>query len=80
MEIIVKNLSLAYNVKNLDSSFLRKSLIKQFFSKSKKKLNQIWALNNLNFKLSKGDRLGVIGSNGSGKSTLIKCLSTFRGF
>ena len=75
MEIIVKNLSLAYNVKNLDSSFLRKSLIKKFFSKSNKKIDQIWALNNLNFELSKGDRLGVIGPNGSGKSTLIKCLS-----
>ena len=76
MEVIVKNLSLAYNLKSLDSSFLRKNLVKRIFSKKKnKKNNQIWALKNINFNLNNGDRLGIIGPNGSGKSTLIKCIS-----
>ena len=70
MEVIVKNLSLAYNLKSLDSSFLRKNLVKRIFSKKEnKKNNQIWALKNINFNLNNGDRLGVIGPNGSGKST-----------
>lgn len=32
-------------------------------------------LNNLNLRLSPGDRIGLLGSNGSGKSTLVKALA-----
>mgnify|MGYP001262772475 CR=1 FL=1 len=74
MHIEVKNLSLIYKIKSLDGSFLRKNLIKKIFSK-KKTIEQFWALKNINFNLTNGDRLGVVGTNGSGKSTLIKCLS-----
>ena len=36
---------------------------------------EFWALNNVSFKLQRGDRLGVMGHNGAGKSILLKILS-----
>lgn len=36
---------------------------------------EVIVLNNINFKLEKGDLLTIIGANGSGKSTLFNCIS-----
>ena len=36
---------------------------------------RILALNNINIKIKKGERLGIIGPNGAGKTTLLKILS-----
>ncbi len=40
-----------------------------------KNKDRLLALNNINLKISEGERLAIIGSNGAGKSTLLKLIS-----
>lgn len=61
----MKNFSI--EVKNL-------KFIYQKFAEPKPK-NEITALDNISFQISKGELVAIVGENGSGKSTLAKCLN-----
>lgn len=67
--IEVENLSVCYQ--GLKSYSIKKNLLKG--RRSEKELFK--AVNNVSFKLEKGEILGIIGKNGSGKSTLLKAVA-----
>ena len=69
--IIVESLSKVYKLYEKPIDRLKESL------SIKKKLYHInhYALNDISFKVKKGETVGIIGVNGSGKSTLLKILT-----
>lgn len=75
MHIKVKDLSITYLLVSAQGGFFRKQMINKLLKNKTENKKLVNALQNLNFELKEGDRLGIIGPNGSGKSTLIRCLS-----
>ncbi|MBR3772408.1 MAG: ABC transporter ATP-binding protein [Clostridium sp.] len=62
-----------YNISSQKVDNLKEYFIK--FVKKEIMYNEFLALNDVNFQLNKGDRLGILGLNGAGKSTLLKVIA-----
>jgi lipopolysaccharide transport system ATP-binding protein len=70
--IIVKNLSKMFPLSSRRETM--KEELTHLWNK-REKVRSLFALQDVNFKVSPGELIGIIGKNGAGKSTLLKLLS-----
>lgn len=71
--IEANEVSVAYVVGDLRDIGLKEYIIKRLTNNYN--IRSFMAVNNVSFKLYKGDMLGIIGTNGAGKSTLLKVIT-----
>lgn len=70
----------AIEVNNLSKRFMLTTESQTLFrlfkrvTTGKSYFKELWALKDINFKVEKGKRVGIIGNNGSGKTTLLRII------
>jgi ABC-type polysaccharide/polyol phosphate transport system ATPase subunit len=73
--IELEDVCLHFRVRQNRRITLKEFLVRQMFRQSINPVMEVRALEGINFSLSDGDRLGIIGHNGAGKSTMLKMLA-----
>lgn len=68
-----KDVSIRYKVGDIKAIGLKEYALRRLTGEFV--VSEFWADRNINFTLSKGDMLGIVGTNGAGKSTLLKAIS-----
>ncbi|MDP1645535.1 MAG: ABC transporter ATP-binding protein [Thiobacillus sp.] len=69
--ISIHNVSKRYHVYENQRARLRHAL----WPSSKDGVSEVWALQDINFEVKRGDSVAIIGRNGSGKSTLLEIIT-----
>lgn len=79
--IEVQNVSMRFNLGIEKNNSLKQMAVDVFNKKAReerkirKKQNEFWALNDVNFTVKRGEVVGFVDSNGAGKSTLLKVVA-----
>jgi lipopolysaccharide transport system ATP-binding protein len=67
------------SIKNVSKSFKRYAhpvdRLKELLLPGRSNAEELWALQDINFEVAKGETLGIIGQNGSGKSTILQIIA-----
>ncbi|MCR4673919.1 MAG: ABC transporter ATP-binding protein [Lachnospiraceae bacterium] len=69
----VEDVSIKFNLSSEKHDSIKEYLIKLI--KREIQYDEFWALQDINFTLEQGDRIGILGLNGAGKSTLLKVIA-----
>lgn len=73
--IELNNIGLMFQVRKHGRISLKDFMVRRMFRSSVNPFMEIRALRDVSFRLTAGDRLGIIGHNGAGKSSLLKLLA-----
>jgi ABC-type polysaccharide/polyol phosphate transport system ATPase subunit len=72
-DVVVNNVSKRYRIRSAKTeNRTNRSTFATVFSRRE----HIWALNNVSFRVERGEAVGIVGQNGAGKSTVLKLLSS----
>jgi lipopolysaccharide transport system ATP-binding protein len=72
--VIVEGLTKYYRVRNLERQAIIENLLRRLLGIGARR-QEIRALDNVSFRVARGESLGIVGGNGAGKSTLLKILA-----
>ncbi len=73
--IELEQVNLTFRVRRERGIRLKDFIVKRLFLPSKNPIMEVRALQDINLRIDRGDRIGFIGHNGAGKSTILKLLA-----